>query len=66
VTPPEWGRLVNEKLSNSHFLEFPGIGHGVTHSHACPFGITLDFLDDPEATPDSACIEEMGVPAYGE
>jgi pimeloyl-ACP methyl ester carboxylesterase len=66
VTPPAWGRLVNENLSSSHFLEFPGIGHGVTHSHACPFGITLEFLDEPEAAPDSACIEDMGVPAYGE
>jgi pimeloyl-ACP methyl ester carboxylesterase len=66
VTPPDWGRLVSENLANSYFLEFPGTGHGVTHSHACPFSLTLEFLEDPEKEPESECIEEMNGPEFGQ
>ena len=59
VTPPEYGRLVAENLSNGTFLEFPGVGHGVNTSSACARSITADFLDDPAAAPDTTCIAEM-------
>ncbi len=28
-TPAYWGKLAGETLSNSHYLEFPGCGHGI-------------------------------------
>ena len=64
ITPPSWGQAAAADLSNSHFFEFPGIGHGVSISDECPLRITLAFLDDPTLEPDSSCIAEMDGPAF--
>ncbi len=64
ITPPQYGRQAAETLANSYFFEFPGLGHGVSTAHQCPLAITLDFLDDPSSTPSSACIANMGDPAF--
>ena len=58
VTPPEYGELVAGYLSNSYFIEFPGVGHDVL-ANACAREIAGDFLDDPTRAPDAACIAEM-------
>jgi pimeloyl-ACP methyl ester carboxylesterase len=58
VTPPEYGELVAGYLSNSHFIEFPGVGHDVL-ANACARDITGDFLDDPTQAPGAACITEI-------
>ena len=55
ITPPAWGELVAENLSNSFYLEFPDVGHGVSYSGLCPLGITLDFFDDPTIEPEGNC-----------
>jgi pimeloyl-ACP methyl ester carboxylesterase len=31
-TPSYWGKLPGETLANSHYIEFPGAGHGVIQS----------------------------------
>ena len=64
ITPPSWGRLAAETLTNSFFLEFPGLGHGTSVAHPCALSIARDFLDDPLSTPDSACIDEMAGPDF--
>ncbi|MEN9938585.1 MAG: hypothetical protein RLZZ387_5164 [Chloroflexota bacterium] len=64
ATPPEDGRIAAATLSNSTFLEFPGLGHGVSADGGCPLDITLAFLDTPEAAPDASCIAEMSGPAF--
>ena len=55
ITPPAWGELVAESLSNSFYFEFPDVGHGVSRSGPCALGITLGFFDDPTIEPDGGC-----------
>ena len=62
ITPPAWGRLVAQDLSNSFFFEFPGMGHGVALADQCPLGMTQAFLDTPQERPSSGCIDRMSGP----
>ena len=66
ITPPEWGQLAAETLSNSQFLEFPGFGHGVLGSGSrngeCSKQIVNTFLADPNTTVDSSCISSIEPP----
>lgn len=64
ITPPSWGERVGEQFSRSYYFEFPGIGHGASVSGDCPLAITMDFVADPTAEPDAACIADMGAPDF--
>jgi pimeloyl-ACP methyl ester carboxylesterase len=64
VTPPEYGRLVAEKLSNSYFYELPGMGHNVASASECAESIAAAFFDDPTREPDAACVADMPGVAY--
>jgi len=64
ITPPAWGRLAAETLSNSFFYEFPGVGHDVIHSHGCALEIGLQFLDDPTIKPDASCLGGLSDPDF--
>jgi pimeloyl-ACP methyl ester carboxylesterase len=64
ATPPDDGRAAAQTLSNGFFIEFPGLGHGVSVDGGCPQGITLAFLNDPTAKPDESCVAQMGGPSF--
>ena len=64
VTPPDWGRRAAQTLANSSFFEYPGEGHGVSPGDGCAAGMMTDFLSDPDAAPDEACMMEMGPPQF--
>ena len=64
ITPPDYGRLAGETLSNSTFFEFPGLAHGVSTAGDCPTGILLAFVDDPQTPPDGSCIAALGAPDF--
>lgn len=64
ITPPAWGQLAQENLSNSFYFEFPGVGHGASIAHECPLTISLAFLDDPTTEPDSDCLIAMTGPDF--
>jgi hypothetical protein len=64
ITPPAWSQLVTADLSNSSYVEFPGLGHGVSIAGECPATIMLDFLEEPTGAPDTACIAEMAGPVF--
>jgi len=59
VTPPEYGRMVHEHLSNSYFFEFPTIGHSVTVANECARGVVTDFIENPSIEPDASCREDL-------
>lgn len=60
ITPPSWGQLAAETLSNSFFFELPNAGHGSSLTVDCPRSLLLAFLDNPQAEPEASCIvEEM-------
>lgn len=66
VTPPAWGQLTAETLSNSQFLEFPGFGHGILGSGPdtgnCSKQIVNAFISNPDATVDASCIDSLERP----
>lgn len=64
ITPPENGEHAAATLSHATNLVFPGMGHGAFLSNNCPTSITLAFLNDPQETPDSGCIQQMDLPQY--
>jgi pimeloyl-ACP methyl ester carboxylesterase len=64
ITPPAWGRLAAETLSQSHFYEFPNIGHGVMRANRCALEMGLSFLADPTEAPDSTCLTEEMPPDF--
>jgi pimeloyl-ACP methyl ester carboxylesterase len=63
ITPPAWGQLTAETLSNATFLEFPGISHGVlgmgTDGGLCTFKILEEFLANPNGAVDANCINQL-------
>jgi pimeloyl-ACP methyl ester carboxylesterase len=58
ITPTSWGKQAAETLSHSFFIEFPGVGHGVTNT-PCPMGFAAAFIDDPTQQPHLDCVENM-------
>jgi len=55
ITPPEWGRLVAEDLSDAAFFEFPEVGHWVTRASPCAVEMALAFWEEPNSPVDSSC-----------
>jgi len=65
ITPPAWGEMVAETLSNRFYFEFPGVGHGASVcGEECPLSIALAFLDDPTTVLDGACVAAMSGPDF--
>lgn len=65
VTPPSWGKLAGETLSNSYYLEFAGTGHAPFYGqHDCAAPIVAAFFDDPDRAPDATCVDAIGPPDF--
>ncbi len=64
ITPPAWGELAAESLSNAFVFELTGLGHGVVRSSNCGRLLALAFLDDPTQPPDASCLESLGPPLF--
>ncbi|MEM7346152.1 MAG: alpha/beta fold hydrolase, partial [Chloroflexota bacterium] len=64
VTPPSWGRIAAETLSNSYFYELPGFGHSLSSDPGCPTTLLTQFFTNPNVAPDSSCINELLPPQY--
>jgi len=58
VTPPVFAQAAAAGLSNATVLVDPTAAHGVAFRSECVNGIILDFLADPNATPNSSCLAE--------
>jgi pimeloyl-ACP methyl ester carboxylesterase len=60
ITPPQYGALAGETLSNSYFFEFPATGHGVFyHQWDCATPMIAAFLERPRVEPDASCIDDI-------
>ena len=62
VTPPSAGRAVAANLSQSTFIEFPGISHGVVGSGPCAAAVIGVFLAAKEL--DIACVDDLTGPQW--
>jgi pimeloyl-ACP methyl ester carboxylesterase len=64
ITPPAWGQLAAQTLSQSHFFEFRWVGHGVLGAGvwgSCSQSMVSAFLADPHSAPDSTCLSKLKV-----
>jgi hypothetical protein len=64
ITPPVWGQLVQENLSNAYYYQFSGTGHGVSLSGDCALAVMESFWAEPTTEPDITCVAEVGGPAF--
>ncbi len=62
VTPPEWSKQVADQLAETTYVEFADHGHGMTSR--CAGEIQLEFLKNPTAALDLACVIEVGPPDF--
>ncbi len=59
VTPPEYGHLFMETLSNGQLLILDESGHGAGNQD-CKDLVTSTFMDNPQAPLDTACLNLFG------
>lgn len=64
ITPPSDGRAVAERLASAVYVEFDGLGHGVSTADPCPTAIMQAFLDDPDTPPDTSCAATLRPPDW--
>ena len=64
LTPPQYAAVAGRTLRNSHWFQFPAMGHNLQRSSACAHQMVMAFLANPAVTPDAACIAEMPPPAW--
>ena len=63
-TPSYWGKLAGETLNNSHYIEFPGAGHGVINNGVCALSVIKAFFDTSTSRPDDRCVELLTGPIF--
>ena len=61
ITPPAFGSMAAESLTNATHFVFPGLSHGVVRSRRCGAEIMEAFLDAPDVRPDSSCIDALKI-----
>jgi pimeloyl-ACP methyl ester carboxylesterase len=71
ITPPYYGEQAAQTLTQSHFFEFRGFGHGELRAQSaetarprCAMQLASAFLDDPLAEPDGSCVESLPAPRF--
>ena len=63
-TPSYWGKLAGETLTNSHYMEFPGEGHGAINNGDCALSVINEFICNPSNRPDDNCVRELTGPSF--
>jgi pimeloyl-ACP methyl ester carboxylesterase len=56
ITPPEWGQITSQNLTQAYYLEFAAAGHWAMRVDRCPIEIAAAFLNNPTTVPDTSCI----------
>jgi pimeloyl-ACP methyl ester carboxylesterase len=58
-TPPSWGGVVAEGLSNGTWVNAPMSGHGIIRYSQCATNIATTFVAAPESTLNTSCIDDL-------
>jgi pimeloyl-ACP methyl ester carboxylesterase len=64
ITPPDYARLVHERLQNSYLIEFPNWGHDVIGTNYCGPIVLNEFLNHPDRQPSSWCAQHPVEPGF--
>lgn len=58
ITPPEYGEDLQANLSNSFLVNLGNQGHDpLSNSGECGLTLINTFLEDPDAGPDTTCVD---------
>ncbi|MFK7804346.1 MAG: alpha/beta hydrolase [Anaerolineae bacterium] len=58
ATPPVWGELTVETLSNGTLVQITGGGHSLVSSNGCAISLMDAFFADPTSL-DTSCVDEL-------
>ena len=58
ATPPIWGDLTVETLSNGTVVHIPGEGHSLVSTNSCAISLMDAFFADPSQL-DTSCVDEI-------
>lgn len=64
ITPPAFGDMVAQSLSRAYVYAFPNTGHAAVGSSPCADSLLIDFLANPLAEPDAACVAASRSPVF--
>jgi pimeloyl-ACP methyl ester carboxylesterase len=66
ITPASFAKGLAESLPGSLYIEVPGAGHAPSLDWrlSCPFSLALSFLDIPNQTLDTACLNQTQITYY--
>ena len=60
ITPPPFARLVAATMgARAQVVEFPHVGHDIEESTPCGASLVTQFMRDPEAPIDTACVAQV-------
>jgi len=59
ATPPVWGQLTVDTLSNGQLHIFGGGGHSLLSTNQCAMQLASDFIDNPTGSLDSSCVQQQ-------
>lgn len=59
ITPPAFGAIAAETLTNRYVVVFPSGSHGAATTGDCEDGIIAEFLNNPQRAPSTTCILEQ-------
>jgi hypothetical protein len=58
VTPPLFGQITAQTLSNSTFIVVPSASHAAMFADDCLMKIATDFISSPDKKPSVECVEK--------
>lgn len=64
ATPPSWGELAMETLSEGQYLLLPYLGHSVVGVNECAQETAVSFLNAPSDPVDVGCVDEIESPYF--
>ncbi len=59
ITPPAFGAIAAETLTNRYVVVFPTGSHGAATTGKCEDGIIVEFLNNPQRAPNTTCAQEQ-------
>lgn len=64
VTPPAFGAIAAETLTNGHHVVLRGHGHTDSFLSPCAMTLMAAFYDNPHAPLDLTCVQALPAPAF--
>ncbi len=64
LTPKRQGEIVQQGLDNSILIDLPNTAHATVPTQPCAESLMADFLENPDAGPDTSCLRDISAPEF--